>query len=322
VKSALAVIDEVLGEFPYDTEASKANAIAALLTPVLRPAIQGPVPLALLDAPQQGSGKSLLANVIGLVATGRPIAMMAATESEEQWRKRITGTLYSGASVITIDNLESQLKSASLANALTSEIWRDRVLGRTEASDQFQMLMDNVPLDIRLMIAMAVTTGMRVSEIIGLKWKHMDLDRGIVRVEERYYRGDTDAPKTEGSKRELPLGKLGEALRKHQPADWQPDGYIFTRDGGPMDDRAILRDTIRPAAKQLGIYFEGFGWHSFRRQNLTLLQEEGATTFEAMAQAGHSRPQMTGEYTIVDLKRRNEAVVRVQERLKVSSLVN
>jgi hypothetical protein len=89
-----------------------------------------------------------------------------------------------------------------------------------------------------------------------------------------------------------------------------------------MDDRAILRNVIRPAAKRLGIYFEGLGWHSFRRQNLTLMQEEGATTFEAMAQAGHTRPAMTSEYTVVDFGRRADAVIRLQERLNVSSLVN
>ena len=89
-----------------------------------------------------------------------------------------------------------------------------------------------------------------------------------------------------------------------------------------MDDRAILRNVIRPAAKSLGFHLEGLGWHSFRRQNLTLLQEEGASTFEAMAQAGHSRPTMTGEYTITNLDRRTNAVLRVQERLNVSELVN
>ena len=86
--------------------------------------------------------------------------------------------------------------------------------------------------------------------------------------------------------------------------------------------RGILRRVIRPAVKRLGFYFEGFGWHSFRRQNLTLLQEERATTFEAMAQAGHSRPAMTSEYTVVDLGRLASAVLRVQERLNVSGLIN
>jgi integrase len=68
-------------------------------------------------------------------------------------------------------------------------------------------------------------------------------------------------------------------------------------------------------AKRLGIYFEGFGWHTFRRQNVTLMQEEGATVFEAQAQAGHSKPAMTWEYTVVGLDRREKAVLRVQQRL-------
>jgi hypothetical protein len=76
-----------------------------------------------------------------------------------------------------------------------------------------------------------------------------------------------------------------------------------------MDDRAIVRNAIRPAAKRRGFYFEGFGWHSFRRQNITILREEGATTFEAMEQAGRSQPPMTGEYTIVGLDRREQAVL-------------
>ena len=192
---------------------------------------------------------------------------------------------------------------------------------RILSDDQFRQLMAAVPPEVRLMIATAVTTGMRVSEIIALKWKCVDLDRGSARVEERYYRGDTDEPKTDGSRRELPLCGLVEALRKHRPADYNPDAYVFSRDGGPMDDRAILRSVIGPAAKRLGFYFPGLGWHSFRRQNLTLLQEEGATTFEAMAQAGHTRPSMTSEYTVVDLERRAVAVRRLQERLNVSELV-
>ena len=75
--------------------------------------------------------------------------------------------------------------------------------------------------------------------------------------------------------------------------------YVFEENGRPLDDRAILRDVIRPAATELGFYFEGLGWHSFRRQNITVLQEVGATTFEVMAQAGHSRPAMTPEYTML-----------------------
>ena len=41
--------------------------------------------------------------------------------------------------------------------------------------------------------------------------------------------------------------------------------------------------------------------NTFRRQNITLIQEEGATPFEAMEQAGHTRSTMTSLYTVVAL---------------------
>ena len=197
------------------------------------------------------------------------------------------------------------------------------VLGRKQwkrerrilSDDQFRLLLAALPTHIQLMVLTAVSTGMRVSEVLGLRWRSVDLDRGLISVTERYYRGDTDEPKTERARRELPLGCLVEAYRRHKPADAKGDGYVFEKGRHPLDDRAILKNFIRPAAKRLGFYFCGFGWHSFRRQNLTRIQEEGATPFEAQVQAGHSRPNMTSEYTIVSLERREQAVLRLQERL-------
>jgi integrase len=186
---------------------------------------------------------------------------------------------------------------------------------RILTDDQFRLLLTALPPRIQLMVTTAVSTGMRVSEVLDLKWRNADLERGVISVTERYYRGDTDEPKSERAHRELPLGCLLDAYRRHKPTDAKGAGYVFEKDGSPLDDRAILKDFIRPAAKRLGIYFPGFGWHSFRRQNITRIQEEGATPFEAQAQAGHSRPSMTSEYTIVSLERRKQAVLRLQERL-------
>ena len=92
---------------------------------------------------------------------------------------------------------------------------------------------------------------------------------------------------------------------------------MFDERGEPLDDQELLQKVLRPVAEELGIYFPGFGWHTFRRMHLTLVQEAGATTFEAMAQAGHSRPSMTREYTIIGLDRRERAVRRMQRRLFV-----
>jgi integrase len=186
---------------------------------------------------------------------------------------------------------------------------------RILSDEQLRLLLAGLPDPVRLMVETAVSTGMRVSEILGLRWGCVDLTRGLVRVEERYYRGDVDLPKTQRSRRTLPLGLLVEAYRQRKPIGSVDDRYVFQRDGEPLDDRAVLQNIIRPLAEKLGFYFEGFGWHSFRRQNLTLIQEEGASAFEAMAQAGHSRPTMTSEYTIVGLERREQAVLKLQQRL-------
>lgn len=181
--------------------------------------------------------------------------------------------------------------------------------------DPVRRLLAVLPNWVQLMVLTAVSTGMRISKVIGLKWRNVDLERGIVFVTERFYRGDTGEPKSPKACRRLPLGLLVEDFRKHKPAGALGGRYVFERDGGPLDDRAILKDFIRPAAKRLRIYFPGFGWHSFRRQNLTRIQEEGATTFEAQAQGGHSRPDMTSDYTMVSYERRQQAVIRFQEQL-------
>lgn len=132
VSAALTLIQEPLEGFPFVDEAALANTLALLFTPILRHAINGPVPLALIDAPQAGTGKSLLARVIAMITTGRSAAMMTAPGNEDEWRKRVTASLLSGASLIIIDNVEGALNAPSLAAALTTDVWTDRLLGVSE----------------------------------------------------------------------------------------------------------------------------------------------------------------------------------------------
>jgi integrase len=188
---------------------------------------------------------------------------------------------------------------------------------RIPTDEQLRLLLDRLPGRVRWIVETAVSTGMRISEILGLKWRSVDLDRGVVHVEERYYRGDTGEPKSERAQRSLPLGELVAAYCALKPAGASAEDYVFHERGKPLDDRELLQKVLRPVAEELGIYFPGFGWHTFRRMHLTLVQEAGATTFEAMAQAGHSRPSMTREYTIIGLDRRERAVRRMQRRLFV-----
>src|SRR5262249_46038918 len=123
------LLEELLGDFPFRDDASRAHALAALLLPFVRHLIDGPTPLHLLDAPVEGTGKTLLAAVIALVATGRSAEALAEGSGDEEWRKRLTAVLAEGPTFILLDNLRRVLDSGALAAALTAVVWKDRLLG-------------------------------------------------------------------------------------------------------------------------------------------------------------------------------------------------
>ncbi len=132
VARALALIWEAIGQFPYETLADQANALGLLLTPVMRAAINGQVPLLAVEAPEKGTGKSLLTDVMLTTTVGANRGKMTEAESEAEWRKKITTALRSGHPVNVVDNLSRPLESAQLSSALTSPVWADRILSRNE----------------------------------------------------------------------------------------------------------------------------------------------------------------------------------------------
>ncbi len=133
VSAAIDFIDEAIGEFPYVDASSRANVFGLLLTPIIRPALAGGcTPLALIDAPSAGTGKSLLVDVFSTITMGRPGAMMPYPTDEAEMQKRILSSLIEGRPVICFDNLEGVLKSPALALALTAKEYQDRILGVSE----------------------------------------------------------------------------------------------------------------------------------------------------------------------------------------------
>lgn len=129
--NAVALIDELLQDFPWDTSADRANAWALLLTPLVR-AIIGQVPMALIDAPEPGTGKGLLVKACSIVTTGHAAALMAWPTNDEELEKKVSATLMAGNTVVVFDNVEGMIKSPTLAAVLTADSWQGRVLGRSE----------------------------------------------------------------------------------------------------------------------------------------------------------------------------------------------
>lgn len=131
-RAATDVLLDIVADFPFVNDASKHNGLGLLITPIVRPAIPGQVPLALIDKPKRGTGASLFAQMVTAVAFGRVTELTTAPTDDEEWRKKITAALLSGTMVMFFDNVEHQLSSPSLAAALTAAEWTDRILGTSE----------------------------------------------------------------------------------------------------------------------------------------------------------------------------------------------
>ncbi|GJM44998.1 MAG: hypothetical protein DHS20C21_18400 [Gemmatimonadota bacterium] len=127
------ILEELLVDFPFKSSSDRAHAIAALLLPFVRRMIIGPTPLHSIEAPMPGSGKTLLADVISLVATGLNARITTLPESSEEFRKKLTSELMRAPEIITWDNAPQSgvVDNADLAAALTSTTWSDRVLGHS-----------------------------------------------------------------------------------------------------------------------------------------------------------------------------------------------
>lgn len=131
VAAAMALIEEVFGDFPFVEQADRANAYGALLTAVIRPCIDGSVPLYLCDKPQAGSGAGLLQRAIGRIALGHEPPLRTLPGGEEM-RKEIFAALRNGTRLQIFDNIEDRLSSPELAAALTAPVYTGRILGKSE----------------------------------------------------------------------------------------------------------------------------------------------------------------------------------------------
>jgi len=175
---------------------------------------------------------------------------------------------------------------------------------------------------ILLVIETCIATGARISEVLGLQWKHVDVNTGTIRIEQRQWHQDIDEPKTDASKRLLAVGYLvGRYAARAAEKNTGPDAWVFPqrRDPSkPLWDSAV-RDALHRAAKAEGCDFEGLGPHSFRRANITWRQEVGGSAIEASKIAGHSNVEMTADYTFVDIERQQQLTRAIQDRLAKAS---
>jgi integrase len=152
---------------------------------------------------------------------------------------------------------------------------------------EIKALVDNLGIRERTLVLLAVSTGLRQSELFGLKWSDIDFDQGTMNVTRSIVYGVVGPCKTESSQKPVPVHPLlADAL-----SEWrrlctytEPDDWVFAsrryRGRRPYWGQAILRKYVRPVAQRVGIQ-KCIGWHTFRHTYSTLLRSVG-TEFKVM----------------------------------------
>jgi integrase len=199
--------------------------------------------------------------------------------------------------------------------------------------EQFAMLVELIREPYATMVYVAVYTGLRVSELIGLKWG--DIHENSITIDERYCRGDWGEPKSDASNTTIPVnGKVieriqrlraltievraGRAIRRFRAVKSDgPEDLVFqsVQDGRPMRDNNILARHIKPAARKLGIGW--VNWQVLRRSYATWLRMVGTDPRDRQSLMRHSRFTTTAEVYEQDLP---ESQLRAVEKL--GALVN
>lgn len=192
---------------------------------------------------------------------------------------------------------------------------------RLLTADELRAILAAVTDRVKFLVLILFGVGLRVSEALGLRWRDIDFNNGTLAVRRRWYRGDLSEEgetKSEHSYRVAQLGPLVEEFRRRYPGPHARDQFVFIGEDGvmPPDDRDLLRFELRPVLKRLKLYYPGFGWHAFRRQNVTWRQQVGgATPLEAQRAAGHGSLDMTYLYTLTDTERERSQVQAMFDKL-------
>ena len=169
------------------------------------------------------------------------------------------------------------------------------------AAEEIGALLAELREPYRTAVLLASCTGLRVSELLALKWQDIHFDAGEIRPVRAIVDAHIGALKTEASGRAVPMAaELAVALfdwRGKCPYNQDTDFVFGSPDMNgtqPYWPDSMLRRMIRPAAVRAGIT-KHIGWHSFRRTLATLLQANGASVKATQDMLRHASSRLTLE---------------------------
>jgi integrase len=222
--------------------------------------------------------------------------------------RNLLGTIFTTA-------VEWEYVQANPARGVKLPLRPLRQQARFLTTDDVKSLLAALEEPVRTLVLTAVLTGMRIGELLALRWKNVDNVRKVICVRETVYEGHASTPKTRSGNRDVPMGPtLEEVLRQHAArARTSEDSLVFaTRSGTYLRPGNLHKRHLLPVCAKAGL--RAFSWHDFRRTHATLLSDMGEPLKTAQAQLGHANLSTTAEiYAQVVPASQRAAVERLEQ---------
>jgi len=149
-------------------------------------------------------------------------------------------------------------------------------------------------LKYKTLLRLAIFSGARQGEILGLKWTDVDWFNNQIHIQRTYNHGKWYRPKSKTSNRRIDLGPTIMSELKKWKLACPPSNLdlIFPNEtGNPLDQSNMLKSCFYPCLKKAGI--ERIRFHDLRHTYASLLIEQGENIKYIQNQLGHSSPTVT-----------------------------
>jgi integrase len=185
------------------------------------------------------------------------------------------------------------------------------------SQEQTRALLEAAKDDrLEALYVLAVTTGMRQGELLGLQWKDVDLDRGTLKVNRSVYEGVVCPPKTDAGRRTIRLSQTAvDALKRHRrkAASNRFSEWVFPNaKGTPIGHQNLRNRSWKPLLKRAGLP-HSVRFHDLRHTCATLLLSRGVPVKVVSEMLGHSDVAITLSVYQSVLPDMQESAARVME---------
>jgi integrase len=227
------------------------------------------------------------------------------------------------------------LKESPVARVKAPRVPRKQAKAYTEEQTAAMLAaLESEPLKYRVMVHLALATGLRRGELMGLEWRDIDFEAGTldVRRASQYLKGKgvfTKDPKTEESKRLVSLPALTLHLLKTYKTEWLK-GRLQVGDLWQGSDRLFVTWDGQPMHPDTASnWFSAFlkrhnlphiGFHGLRHTSATLLIRQGVDVRAVSSRLGHSRTSTTLDVYVHALRSADKAAAEVMNDIVGSNL--